>query len=57
MTQAEFNKLKTEWIKTESWRVSGIDVDLRTYITMRGKRLTDDQFNTLVNGSNSKQLK
>ena len=36
MTQAEFNKLKTEWIKTESWRVSGIDVDLRTYITMRG---------------------
>ena len=56
MTQAEFNKLKTEWIKTESWRVSGIDVDLRTYITMRGKRLTDDQFNTLVNGSNSKRL-
>ena len=57
MTQAEFNKLKTEWIKTESWRANGIDVDLRTYVAMRGNRLTDDQFNTLVNNSNSKQLK
>ena len=57
MTQAEFNQLKTEWLKSEAWRVSGIDVDLRTYITMRGKRLTDEEFNTMVNNSNNKQLK
>ena len=54
MTQAEFNQLKTEWLKSEAWRISGYDMDLRTWMTMKGKTLTDEEFSTMVNNSNTK---
>ena len=47
MNKAEFEKLSLEWYNSGDWKISSLDLDLKTWLEMQGYKLSQEEFNEL----------
>ena len=47
VSKEHFDKLKREWLDSGDWKVTSLDLDLKTWLEMQGYKLSQEEFNNL----------
>jgi hypothetical protein len=47
VSKEHFDKLEREWLDSGDWKVTSLDLDLKTWLEMQGYKLSQEEFNEL----------
>jgi hypothetical protein len=47
MSKEEFARLSLEWYNSGVWKLTSLDLDLKTWLEMQGYKLSQEEFNEL----------
>jgi hypothetical protein len=47
MNKEQFYKLSREWLDSGVWKLTSLDLDLKTWLEMQGHKLSQEEFDRL----------